>query len=207
MVQRFFSYLQADPPTSYYEMHLNLSHISSNFRALLDMFQRDAKVPPSKIPALPTTIDTKGTIEGAFSIDMARDIVGSTFEELRPQVPKAKRKEPPAIDAKQREIAASISQYGEIKEPHDARVSAAVAGALIALREMPPKLNPVMRSSIMNGVKVGELMDLSSVARTQSQQLLPVRGEHRPSASSRAFCCRLRRVLRCSWCSTLDCYR
>ena len=104
---------------------------------------------------------------------MARDIAGSTFEELRPQVPKAKRKELLAIDAKQREIAASISQYGEIKEPHDARVSAAVAGALIALREMPPKLNPVMHS-VMNGVKVGELVDLSSVARTQSRQLLPV---------------------------------
>jgi len=98
------------------------------------------------------------------------------FEELRPQVPKVKQKELPAIDAKQREIAASISQYGEIKEPHDARVSAAVAGALIALREMPPKLNPVIRS-VMNGVKVSELADSSSVACTQSQQLLPVQGE------------------------------
>ena len=177
MVQRFFSYLQADPPTSYYEMYLNLLHISSNCRALLDTFQRDVKVLPSKIPALPTTIDTKRTIKGVFSIDMARDIAGSTFEELCPQVPKAKRKELPVIDAKQREIAASISWYGKIKELHNARVSAAVAGALIALREMAPKLNPVMRS-VMNRVKIGELVDLSGVARTQSQQLLPVRGEH-----------------------------
>lgn len=160
MIQRFFTYLQADPPPSYYEMYLNLSHISSSCRALLDMFQRDAKIPSTRIPALPTTIDTNGTIEGAFSIAMARDIVGSIFDELRSQVPRTKRKELPAIDAKQCEIVASISQYGEIKEQHDARVSAAVAGALIALREMPPKLNPVIRS-VMNGVKVGYAIDSS----------------------------------------------
>lgn len=170
MIQRFFAYLQADPPTSYYEMYLNLSHISSSCHALLDMFQRDAKVPPSKIPALPTTIDTNGTIEGAFSIDMARSIIGSTFEELRSQVTKARRKELPAIDIKQREIAASISQYGEIKEQHDARVSAAIAGALIALREMPPKLNPVIRS-VMNGVKVGWLADSLSTTCTKPNEI------------------------------------
>jgi TATA-binding protein-associated factor len=168
MVQRFFAYLQADPPPSYYEMYLNLSHISSNCRALLDMFQRDAKVPPARIPALPTTIDTNGTIEGAFSISMARDIVESTFVELCSHVPRAKRKELPSINAKQREIAASILQYGEIKGKHDARVSAAVAGALIALREMPSKLNPVIRS-VMNGVKVGYLIDSSDIARPQAE--------------------------------------
>jgi hypothetical protein len=54
------------------------------------MFQRDAKVPPSKIPAIPTTIDTKGTIKGAFYIDMAKEVVGSTFKELRSLVPKTK---------------------------------------------------------------------------------------------------------------------
>lgn len=153
MVNRFFDYLSAEPPTSYYEMYLNLSVINNNCRGLLDALQRDGKVPPAKLPALPTTIDTNGTIEGAFSIDMAKEIVFKVFEDLRALIPKGRRRELPALEAKQQEIGISIAQYSEIKEQHDARVSAAVAGALIALREMPVKLNPVIRS-VMNGVKV-----------------------------------------------------
>ena len=97
--------------------------------------------------------DTNGMIEGVFSANMARSIIGSTFEE------------PPAIDIEQREIAASILYYGEIKEQHDACVSAAIVGALI-VREMPPKLDPVIRS-IVNGVKVGWLADSLGTACTK----------------------------------------
>jgi TATA-binding protein-associated factor len=153
MVVKFFTYLQSDPPPTYYEMYLNLSQISNQCRNLLNSFISNGRVPMNKVSPLPPVVDHNGTIEGAFTLSMAKDVVGATFESLKSLVPKSKKKELPGLEEKRREVATSIEKYGEVKEQHDARVAAAIAGALIALRELPPKLNPVIRS-VMNGVKV-----------------------------------------------------
>ena len=153
MVTRFFLFLQTDPPKSYHEMYLVLSRISGECRTLLNSFVTDAKVPAARLPELPTTIDTNGTSQLGFTIETASNVVGNMFEMLKASTTRHKRKELPALEEKRQKIEFSIKQYAEVKEQHDARVAAAVAGALIALREMPPKLNPVIRS-VMNGVKV-----------------------------------------------------
>lgn len=153
MVARFSIYLQTDPPSSYYEMFALLSRIANDCRALFAQFASDGKVPHTKIPELPANVDAFGREQGGFTLSTANDAVYTSFEALKAHVPKSRKKEIPALETKRQKIIFSIQQYQGTKEQHDSRVAAAVAGALIALRSMPSKLNPVIRS-VMNGVKV-----------------------------------------------------
>ncbi|SRR5258708_6768097 len=153
MVARFSEYLQSEPPSSYYEMYAFLSRIANDCRALFTQFASDGKVPHTKIPELPANVDAFGREQGGFTLSTANDAVSTSFDVLKAHVPKGRKKELPALEAKRQKINFSIKQYTDTKEQHDSRVAAAVAGALIALRSMPSKLNPVIRS-VMNGVKV-----------------------------------------------------
>ncbi|KAF8321727.1 hypothetical protein DL93DRAFT_2209827, partial [Clavulina sp. PMI_390] len=159
MVAFYFEYLAADPPVSYYEMFLNLTSICNACRNALEAFQRDGKVSATKIPELPHTVDTDPSSPTAFTITMAHSLVDGVFPDLLKSLPKRKKSQLQALEEKVKGVQQSLDQYKLMKDQHDARVASAVAGALIALRELPAKLNPVIRS-VMNGVKFEENPDL-----------------------------------------------
>ncbi|KDQ06750.1 hypothetical protein BOTBODRAFT_39402 [Botryobasidium botryosum FD-172 SS1] len=179
---KLLTFLESELPSSYHEMYLVLSRISTECRNLLQSFTLDAKVPQSKIPQLPVNIDLTGTDENGFTIDVAHDAVGSMFTTLKASLGRTKKKEQLFLEEQRQKVLLGISQYAAIKEQHDIRVSAAVAGAVIALRLMPAKLNPVIRS-VMNGVKFEENIDLQTRAARSVALFVSI---YASAASSRA---------------------
>lgn len=138
-----FTLLQADPPSTYAEMGLILQRIQSDCQALYAAFATQGKVPADKLPSL-------GAV---FGIQQAHQVAKS-FDALVPHLGRgAKKMALPLLEERQRKIVTSIGYYEATKSKHDRQVFAALGGAVIALRVIPAKLTPVIRS-ITNSIKV-----------------------------------------------------
>lgn len=149
--------LEGKIPSSYYEMLLVLGRIYTECQALLNFFVTDGKVSPDLIPTLPPSlVPTEPPVE-VFTVETAGEIARTAFDALLAKI--TRKTMTPNLSGLLRErqmrIVSAIGFYMAMKEKHDRQVSAAVAAAVIALRTMPAKLNPVIRS-IMNGVKVSK---------------------------------------------------
>ena len=159
---RLINMLEAPAPPTYAEMTVMLQRIQAECQGLYNSFQRDAKVPKAKIPALPTTVDPLGMLVDAFTIDTAKDVAQNGFESLLSQAgSKAKKAALPLLEDRRRKLIAAIGFYQANKEKQDTQVYASIAGAVILLKMLPPKLNPVIRS-VMNSVKFEENVDLQT---------------------------------------------
>ncbi|CDS01912.1 related to MOT1-transcriptional accessory protein [Sporisorium scitamineum] len=157
---RLVSVLETPAPPTYAEMTVMLQRIQAECQGLYNSFQRDAKVAKAKIPALPTTVDPLGMMVDAFTIDTAKDVAQNGFESLLSQAgSKAKKAALPLLEDRRRKLIASIGFYQANKEKQDTQVFASIAGAVISLKVLPSKLNPVIRS-VMNSVKFEENVDL-----------------------------------------------
>ncbi|QRV86508.1 TBP associated factor (Mot1) [Ceratobasidium sp. AG-Ba] len=163
------TFLEQDSPSSYHEMGAHLRALAIDCRALLQSFTDDARVPASKIPTLPDRIDPEGKQDDAFTFGFAERFVGETFDALKASIPRAKKKEIPNLEEKRGRIVFGLEKYGSVKSQLDVRVHAAVAGALIALRVYPSKLNPLVRS-IMNGVKFEDNLDIQTRTRRHARR-------------------------------------
>lgn len=152
--------LESPAPATYAEMVVMLQRIQSQCQGLYNAFSREAKVAKNKVPNLPSAVDPLGQNKDAFSVEMAKGVVGRGYEAMMELVPARHRKAVlPALQDRQRKLIADIGFYQSIKEKQDNQVGATAAGAAIALRSMPVKLNPVIRS-IMNSIKFEENYDL-----------------------------------------------
>ena len=162
LASRLISVLETPAPPTYAEMTVMMLRIQAECQGLYNSFQRDAKVPKAKIPALPTTVDPLGMMVDAFTIDTAKHVAQSGFETLLSQAgSKAKKAALPLLEDRQRKLIAAIGFYQANKERQDTQVFASIAGAVISLKVLPSKLNPVIRS-IMNSVKFEENLDLQA---------------------------------------------
>jgi TATA-binding protein-associated factor len=157
---RLIQILDSPPPATYAEMVVMLQRIQSQCQGLYNYYAKDAKVPKNKIPALPVTVDTLGQDSSAFTIEVAKVVVGKEYDTMMGQIPAKTRKTvTPVLQDRRLKLITDIGFYQSIKEKQDTQVGASVAGAAIALQAMPTKLNPVIRS-IMNSVKFEENVDL-----------------------------------------------
>ena len=157
LVTSLIAILEGRTPAAYYEMLLILSEAYAECQALLQAFISEGKVPANIVPKIPASLDASGPPADLFTVDVAGQVAGPTFDALVQRMPKASAKTVlPALRERQMKVVGSIGYYLAMKEKHDRQVSAAVASAVIALRVMPAKLNPVIRS-IMNGVKASVL--------------------------------------------------
>lgn len=160
--RRLISVLETPAPPTYAEMTVMLQRLQVESQGLYNSFQRDAKVPKAKIPALPTTVDPLGMMVDAFTIDTAKHVAQNGFEALLALAPsKAKKAALPLLEDRQRKLIAAIGFYQANKERQDTQVFASIAGAVISLKMLPAKLNPVIRS-VMNSVKFEENLDLQT---------------------------------------------
>ncbi|KAG9093633.1 TATA-binding protein-associated factor mot1 [Ceratobasidium sp. UAMH 11750] len=155
------TFLEQDCPASYHEMGAHLRTLALDCRALVQSFADDARVPASKLPILPDRIDPEGKQQDAFTFTFAQKFVGETFDTLKGSIPRGRKKELAGLEEKRGRIGFGLERYGVVKGQLDVRVCAAVAGALIALRVYPAKLNPLVRS-IMNGVKFEDNLDIQT---------------------------------------------
>lgn len=143
------------PPATYNEMTTMLQRVYDEVRALFSAFTTEGKVKRDRIPELPSRVDPLGGAD-AFTLDTARRAVGPTFDALAKLLRGAHAKSALAnLRDRQRKVLASIGYFSAMKDKLDVQVGAGVAGALIALGVMPPKLGPVVKA-VMDGVKKEE---------------------------------------------------
>ena len=136
-------HLQADPPATYSEMALVLQRIQLDCQTLYGMFSKQGKVPAAKMPSVPAV----------FGIQQARQ-VATSFDKLVALVPAAAKKTAlSALEEQHRKVVTAAGYYEATKAKHDRQVFAALGGAVIALRVIPAKLTPVIRS-ITSSIKV-----------------------------------------------------
>lgn len=143
------------PPATYNEMTTMLQRVYDEVRALFTAFTTEGKVKRDRIPELPSRVDPLGGAD-AFTLDTARRAVGPSFDALAKLLRGAHAKSALAnLKDRQRKVLASIGYFSAMKDKLDVQVAAGVAGALIALGVMPPKLGPVVKA-VMDGVKKEE---------------------------------------------------
>ncbi|OCF37798.1 TATA-binding protein-associated factor [Kwoniella heveanensis BCC8398] len=156
--------IESPPPATYHEMSVILQRIYSECHALLNAFAVEGKVPKDKIPTLPSRIDPLSTAADVFSLTTAQTAIFSHFEALSRLLTKPAQKNAlPSLQDRQRKIMGSIGYFSVMKERYDTQVMAGIASALVALRVMPAKLGPVIKS-LMDAVKKEENEILQSRA-------------------------------------------
>lgn len=163
IAQTLVQLVEAPPKSTYREMTTLLRQVQAECQGLLGAFVSEGRVPKEKIPTIPSQIDPTGKSAKAFSLDTAQSVIGPHFDALskllsKQMAPKAL----PGLTTRQRKVMASLGYFMVMKERYDVQVSTAVCGALIALRVMPSKFGPVVKS-VMDGVKVSRQGDICIV--------------------------------------------
>ncbi|KAL1409070.1 TATA-binding protein-associated factor mot1 [Vanrija albida] len=140
------------PRATYVEMTTMLNRVYTEVKGLFNAFTTEGKVKKDRIPELPSRVDPLGGAD-AFTLDTARRAVGPTFEALTGLLKGAHAKASLAnLRDRQRRALVSLGYFSAMKERLDVQVAASVAGALIAVSIMPPKLGPVVKA-VMDAVK------------------------------------------------------
>jgi TATA-binding protein-associated factor len=153
--------IEVDRPAAYTDLKLLLQIAQAQCQALLNTFVKVANISHSKLPTLAAVVQgDENASQYAFGIADAEKIVGSDFERLKKAMNAAQRLQSlkQLEDAK---VAAEIAIQDAklIKEQRDIRIKAAAAAAMVALKDVPKKINPVIRS-MMDSVKAEENWDL-----------------------------------------------
>lgn len=120
-----------------------LERLQTDCQVLYSLFGQQGKVPAPKLPVVPAI----------FGLQQARQVLTS-FDALVPLMGRGTKKTVlPALDDQHRKISAAVGYYEARKARHDRQAYAALAGALVALRVIPAKVTPLIRS-ITTSIKV-----------------------------------------------------
>nr|XP_031860125.1 uncharacterized protein CI109_004490 [Kwoniella shandongensis]KAA5527197.1 hypothetical protein CI109_004490 [Kwoniella shandongensis] len=156
--------IESPPPATYHEMSVILQRIYTECHALLNAFAVEGKVSKDKIPSLPKRVDPLSNAPDVFSLATAQMAIGTHFNALSGSLSKAATKTAlPSLKDRQRKVMGSIGYFSVMKERYDIQVMASISGALVALKVMPTKLGPVIKS-LMDAVKKEENEILQSRA-------------------------------------------
>lgn len=151
------------PPT-YSEMTALLKKVHIECQALLSSFASEGKVPKDRIPTLPSKIDPLGSSSDTFTLNIAQTTITKHFDALSALLSKhAFKNVLPSLKDRRNKVMVSIGRYGVMKERYDVQVMAGIAGALVALRVLPPKIGQVVKA-IMDSIKVSLTARLSSIS-------------------------------------------
>lgn len=144
------------PPSTYHEMAMVLQRIYSECSALLTAFNVEGKLSKDKIPSLPKRIDPLSNAPDVFSIETAHQAVTTQFDILSGKLSKnAIKNALPSLQDRRNKVMGSVGYFSIMKEKYDVQVMGGIAGALVALKVMPPKFGPVIKN-LMDGVKKEE---------------------------------------------------
>ncbi|KIO27459.1 hypothetical protein M407DRAFT_23275 [Tulasnella calospora MUT 4182] len=159
MVARLITTIEAPHPSTYHEQLQDLARLQKESQSMLQAFHTEVQVSAPRIPTLPSELDIEGTDKNRFSASLAEETVTKTFEELKGLVGKPKKKNWNNINDKRKQVQTSLERYQKTKKSYDVRVMSAVAAAIVALRNLPEKKNPIIHG-IMDGTKYEENADL-----------------------------------------------
>lgn len=142
--QKLLLMIAGEPSPTYSELSIALQRIQVDCHALYSAFESQGKVPSSKVPQLSA---------GSFSSIQANQAI-SGFEALIPLMGKGTNKTVlPALEERKKKLVVAMSYHDATKATHDRQVFAALGGAVVALRVIPAKVTPIIRS-ITTSIKV-----------------------------------------------------
>lgn len=159
--------IEAPTPATYHEQLPDLARLQKESQSMLQAFHTEVQISLPRIPTLPSELDIDGNTPGGFSAALAESTVTKTFDELKGLVGKPKKKNWNNLNDKRKQVQASLERYQKTKKSYDVRVMSAVAAAIVALRNLPEKKNPIIHG-IMDGTKVG----FSGILATVSELLI-----------------------------------
>ena len=137
--------------TAYVEVSAALSRLQGDCQNLLSTFHTEGKLSKDRIPSLPAIGAALPT--EAFSLDFAQRVAGELFESLSSKLGKSGSRALPNLKDRQKKLLGSIGYFALLKERYDVEVAASVAGALVSLGVMPPKIGGLVKA-LMDGVRV-----------------------------------------------------
>lgn len=142
--QKLLLMIAGEPSPTYSELSIALQRIQVDCHALYSAFESQGKVPSSKVPQLSA---------GSFSSIQANQAI-SGFDALIPLMGKGTNKTVlPALEERKKKLVVAMSYHDATKATHDRQVFAALGGAVVALRVIPAKVTPIIRS-ITTSIKV-----------------------------------------------------
>lgn len=145
--------LASDPAVSYSETVGLLTQIHNHCSQLLGICKSKGKIAANHLPILDPP-------HQGFSLAHAQQLAGVDYQALLLNMaPKAKAAAQPLLDELAGRIQAETMRTAALKEAMDIQVFSALAGAVVALKQIPSKLNPLIRS-LMNGIKFENNPDL-----------------------------------------------
>ncbi|WVO17696.1 hypothetical protein L204_105394 [Cryptococcus depauperatus] len=149
--------VENSPPSTYHEMGILLQKVFAECAALLSAFTTEGKIGKDKVPILPKRIDAFRSDEpDVFSLDIAQQTITTHYDNLVSKLSKnVKKNSLSSLEDRKMKIVGSIGYFSVLKEKYDVQVTAGLAGALVALKVMPAKFGPVIKS-LMDGIKKEE---------------------------------------------------
>jgi len=151
------NFIAAEPPICYHESFPLLNQMCSTANAYADILIADGKL-NTPGPGIPRTVSLAGDA-GSFTLSSAKTSL-EWFDGLYDLLPKPRKKKDVAkLDDAKRAIRGLIHTFEERKGLQDLRVYASLAAATISLKNMPPKLTPLIKG-ITNSLKVSDFQEL-----------------------------------------------
>ncbi|KAG9012882.1 TATA-binding protein-associated factor mot1 [Tulasnella sp. 427] len=163
LAARLIKAIESPPPATYHEQFHDLAKLQKDCQSLVNAFHTEVQVSMPRIPTLPVELDFDGGDKTRFSAALAEETVTKKFDELKALVGKPKRKNWNNLNEKRKQLQVSLERYQKTKKSYDVRVMSAVAAAIVGLRNLPEKKNPIIHG-IMDGTKYEENADLQERA-------------------------------------------
>jgi len=147
------SALFAGTPSSHAELDSLLAGTRKDVEGLLATFASLGKVPIEKIPQLPSD---------SFTIECASRVVNNDYEALLPLLGRGNKKTALAsLEDRRRKLLHVIGMYERDKVAFDTQLDAAAAAAVVALREIPGRISPVIKG-LTQSIKNETVLELQT---------------------------------------------
>ena len=161
MIHYLSDILETDRPENYADVLPYLKIVRSQCQNLLNAFRDNGHVQPAKLPALAVVVQGDvGAGPNAFSVANAESLVSTDFDRLKKSLTPANRiTSTKLLGDAQTAAKEAIEEAKDIKAERDMRIKAAVAGAIVAIGEIPRKPS-ILIKSIMDSIKMEQNVDL-----------------------------------------------
>lgn len=134
-------------PSTILELQPIINRLRVDCVALYTALSQQGKVPPARLPTIPDSSE--------FAFSSAQQVEAS-YSALLPHVnlkPAAKKTVLSQLEERHRTIENGIAYFETTKTKHERMVLAALGGAVIAMKAIPAKMTPLIRS-VTNSIKV-----------------------------------------------------
>ncbi|PTB67321.1 hypothetical protein BBK36DRAFT_1158161 [Trichoderma citrinoviride] len=186
---RYLEHLQriveSERPSAYRDLVTFVQRARSQCQQLLHLFRDHGKVSHSKLPTLPVVVQGEAEAgPSAFSIATAEKCVGEDFERLRKIMPPGQKLiAGQQLDEAREDTLSAIREAKAFKEARDVRIKAGAACAMVAMKLLPKKPSPLIKS-IMDSIKTEEnhlLQSRSAETIAKLVQLFTEKGRRNPA--------------------------